>query len=98
MRTAHELKAKSAQVRNNEAVSMVRQEMIDGQVKQLVACIHDFFDENDACGPVCYLNELMKSRADNAEGLRISSFLMQLERFNRSFRVLQTGNRRSAKS
>lgn len=89
MRTERELKANHKQGTKNKTSSPERQQMLDGQIRQLVATIHDFFDESDACGPVCYLNELMKSRTDNAEGLRISSFLMQLSRFDKCISLLQ---------
>ncbi|MCF0060206.1 hypothetical protein MUK70_13220 [Dyadobacter chenwenxiniae] len=73
----------------NLKISALRQEMLNVQKDKLIAHIREFFDEGDACGPVCYLNELMKRSPDNAEGLRISSFLMRLERFDRCITVLR---------
>lgn len=73
----------------NRQMSALRQEMINVQKDQLVDCIREFFDEGDACEPVCYLNVLMKSNANHEEGLRISTFLMQMERFDRCIKLLQ---------
>lgn len=89
MRTAEELKANYEQGYKSTPISKIKQEMLAAQQEQLAACIREFFDEGDACGPVCYLNELMKNRADNADGLRISSFIMRLERFDRCINVLR---------
>ncbi|MCF0040121.1 hypothetical protein [Dyadobacter fanqingshengii] len=89
MRTAEELKANYEQGYKSTPISKIKHEMLAAQQEQLVTCIREFFDEGDACGPVCYLNELMKNRADNADGLRISSFIMRLERFDRCINVLR---------
>jgi hypothetical protein len=90
MTTAQESKTNIESALPNRPISVLRHQMLETQKDDLVACIREFFDEGDACGPVCFLNDLMQDRISNAEGLRISSFLMRLQRFDRCITVIQT--------
>lgn len=89
MTTNQESKTNYDPTLTNHKMSALREEMLDVQMEQLVVCIRNFFDEGDACEPVCYLNDLMKNSFSNAEGLRIASFLMQLQRFDKCIGLLR---------
>jgi hypothetical protein len=88
MTTTEESKADIELTFKNRPLNALRQEMLDDLNSQLIGCIREFFDEGDACGPVCYLNDLLKNSADNAEGLRISSFLLRLARIDQCVSLL----------
>ena len=88
MTTTQESKTNIESTFKSLPANTFRQEMLNDLNSQLVACIREFFDVDDACGPVCYLNDLMKRSADNVEGLRISSFLLRLERFDQCISLL----------
>ena len=91
MTTTQESKTNFEPTLTNRSLSALRQQMLDAQKDKLVACIREFFNEGDACGPICCLNELMQQSTSNAEALRISSFLMQLQRFDKCIGVIQNG-------